>query len=183
MRLLQALRIATSQAPRCSTSARSRPARAPLPARLFSTSPTPSSSSAPLPPLRFRASASNEWYTITDASPGETLKDIAKRHALPSIEATCGGACECATCHAYIVSPSSSSDEATREGEGPVVAPDLDVEPPEEIFPARSEAEDDMLDYAIDRRASSRLTCQVTYTPEMAEWLHKTRSWIELPRL
>ncbi|KAK0549060.1 hypothetical protein OC844_006927 [Tilletia horrida] len=128
--------------------------------------------------LRFRASATKEWYTITDAQLGETLKDVAKRHGLPSIEATCGGQCECATCHAYMVSP---AQESTQAGAGDA-APDLDAEPPEDVFPEKSEAEDDMLDYAIDRRASSRLTCQVKVTRELADWMQHTGGWIELPR-
>ncbi|CAD6977182.1 unnamed protein product [Tilletia controversa] len=154
--------------------------------------------------LKFRASSNGEWYTITDAQIGESLKDVAKRHELPSIEATCGGQCECATCHAYIVT-----------GGGENSAPELDTEPPETVFPEKSyvlaepvrgrkvsepltililsissrlalpaisEAEDDMLDYAIDRRPSSRLTCQVKVTREMAEWMQQTGGWIELPR-
>ncbi|KAE8270076.1 hypothetical protein A4X09_0g2275 [Tilletia walkeri] len=124
--------------------------------------------------LRFRASSTGEWYTINDAQPGETIKDVAKRHDLPSIEATCGGQCECATCHAYIVTAA--------EGEGDSSKPELDAEPPEEVFPEKSEAEDDMLDYAIDRRSSSRLTCQVKVTPEIAQWMDQNGGWIELPR-
>lgn len=69
---------------------------------------------------------------------GETIKDAAKRRNLPSIEATCGGVCECAfqtrtarsharddvlrllvrrqpagecaTCHVYLVTPTRASD-------------------------------------------------------------------------
>ncbi|KAK0547120.1 hypothetical protein OC845_004276 [Tilletia horrida] len=124
--------------------------------------------------LRFRASSTGEWYNITDARLGETLKDVAQRHRLPSIEATCGGQCECATCHAYFVTARAG---AGKEGE-----PDLDVEPPEDVFPERSEEEDDMLDYAVDRKASSRLTCQLKVTSEIRDWMQTRGGWIELPK-
>lgn len=73
-----AKRVGESRAPSAATSAE----RAPSP------------SSAELP-LRFR-SYEGEWFDVMGKE-GETLKDVAKRHGLPSIEATCGGECECAT--------------------------------------------------------------------------------------
>ena len=53
------------------------------------------------------------------------------------INAECGGACACATCHSYI-------DEAW-----------IDKMPP------MDDMEDSMLDAAYDRRDTSRLTCQL----------------------
>ena len=53
------------------------------------------------------------------------------------IVAECGGACACATCHSYI-------DEAW-----------LDK------LPAMDDMEDSMLDAAMDRKPTSRLTCQI----------------------
>jgi 2Fe-2S ferredoxin len=62
---------------------------------------------------------------------------------VPGIDADCGGACACATCHVY-------------------------VEP--EWMPAvgkRSAMEEDMLDFAFDVRDSSRLSCQIKVSPAL----------------
>jgi 2Fe-2S ferredoxin len=58
-------------------------------------------------------------------------------HGVPEIEAECGGACACSTCHVYI-------DEAWREKVG---------EP--------SPMEEDMLDFAFEVKPNSRLSCQI----------------------
>jgi len=68
---------------------------------------------------------------------GSTVMETAIRHGVPEIEAECGGACACSTCHVYI-------DEAWREKVG---------EP--------SPMEEDMLDFAYDVQANSRLSCQI----------------------
>jgi ferredoxin, 2Fe-2S len=78
-----------------------------------------------------------------DAEVGETLMEAAIKHAVPGIVAECGGACSCATCHVYV-------DEKWREAAG---------EP--------SEMEEDMLDFAFDVRATSRLSCQVRVSPAL----------------
>jgi ferredoxin, 2Fe-2S len=74
------------------------------------------------------------------ASPGMTVMEAAKRELVPGIEAECGGACACATCHVYV-------DEAWREKAG-----------------APSPMEEDMLDFAFDVRPASRLSCQIKVT-------------------
>ena len=71
---------------------------------------------------------------------GMTVMETAKKHLVPGIEAECGGACACATCHVYV-------DAAWRERVGP---------------PA--EMEEDMLDFAFDVREESRLSCQIKVT-------------------
>ena len=71
---------------------------------------------------------------------GMTVMETAKKHLVAGIEAECGGACSCATCHVYI-------DEAWREMVGPP-----------------SEMEEDMLDFAFDVREASRLSCQIKVT-------------------
>ena len=75
-----------------------------------------------------------------EAAPGLTVMEAAKTEDIPGIEAECGGACACATCHVYV-------DEAFKEVVG-------DPEPMEE----------DMLDFGYDIRANSRLSCQITVT-------------------
>lgn len=79
---------------------------------------------------------SGQRHTV-DAEIGQTVMETAIKHNIPGIVAECGGACSCATCHIYV-------DEAWRGVTG---------EP--------SEMEEDMLDFAYDVRAESRLSCQL----------------------
>jgi ferredoxin, 2Fe-2S len=75
-----------------------------------------------------------------EAEVGATVMETAIRNAVPGIEAECGGACACSTCHVYV-------EEAWREKVG---------EP--------SPMEEDMLDFAFDVRPNSRLSCQIRVT-------------------
>ncbi|KAG8953882.1 hypothetical protein FRC04_001512 [Tulasnella sp. 424] len=94
---------------------------------------------------------------MVDAKPGQNLMEIAKAAGLPSIEGICGGQLECATCHVYL----------------PPTAP---VHPP-------TEAEEDMLEYAIGRKeGESRLGCQIPVTPELVDWLRREGNDVKLPR-
>lgn len=77
---------------------------------------------------------------VVDAEVGMTVMEAAIKNQVPGIEAECGGACSCATCHVYV-------DEAWREATGE----------PEEM-------EEDMLDFAFDVRPNSRLSCQIKVT-------------------
>src|ERR687889_500014 len=72
-----------------------------------------------------------------DAEEGSTVMENAIRNGIPGIEAECGGACACATCHVYVA-------EDWREAGG-------EPEPMEE----------DMLDFASDVRPNSRLSCRL----------------------
>ena len=74
---------------------------------------------------------------------GATVMETAIRNNIPGIEAECGGACACATCHVYV-------DEAWREKTG---------EP--------SPMEEDMLDFGYDVRPNSRLSCQIMVSDEL----------------
>jgi 2Fe-2S ferredoxin len=78
-----------------------------------------------------------------EAQPGATVMETAIRNDIPGIEAECGGACACATCHVYV-------DEAWRAKVG---------EP--------SPMEEDMLDFGYDVRPNSRLSCQIKVTDEL----------------
>jgi 2Fe-2S ferredoxin len=80
-----------------------------------------------------------ETRTI-DVENGATVMEAAIRNAIPGIEAECGGACACATCHVYV-------DEKWRE-----------------IVGGPSPMEEDMLDFGYDVRPSSRLSCQIKVT-------------------
>jgi 2Fe-2S ferredoxin len=74
---------------------------------------------------------------------GSTVMEGAIDNDIAGIVAECGGACACATCHAYI-------------GEAwlPKLRPIDDME-------------DAMLDSARERRPNSRLTCQIEVTDEL----------------
>ncbi len=77
-----------------------------------------------------------------DGEVGSTVMETAIRNAVPGIEAECGGACSCATCHVYV-------DDAWAEKVG-----------------GPSAMEEDMLDFAFDVRATSRLSCQIKVRAE-----------------
>ncbi|MCA0407125.1 MAG: 2Fe-2S iron-sulfur cluster binding domain-containing protein [Proteobacteria bacterium] len=74
---------------------------------------------------------------VVDAQNGMSVMEAAIKNGVPGIEAECGGACACATCHVYV-------DEAFAA----------------KIEPASS-MENDMLDFASDVKPTSRLSCQI----------------------
>ena len=76
-----------------------------------------------------------------DVAPGLTVMEGARDNGINGIEADCGGACACSTCHVYI-------------------HPDW-----VEKLPAKDDMEEDMLDFAYQPDAArSRLTCQIKVT-------------------
>jgi len=80
---------------------------------------------------------------VVDAEEGSTVMETALKNSIPGIEAECGGACACATCHVYV-------DEEW--------LPKL---------PKAEQMEEDMLDFAFDVRPGSRLSCQIRVRPEL----------------
>ncbi|MEF2545657.1 2Fe-2S iron-sulfur cluster-binding protein [Aurantimonas sp. E1-2-R+4] len=78
-----------------------------------------------------------------DAPNGSTAMENAIKNDVPGIEAECGGACACATCHVYV-------DDAWTQKTGE----------PEAM-------EEDMLDFAYDVRPNSRLSCQIKICDEL----------------
>lgn len=83
---------------------------------------------------------SSDTARTIDAEPGATVMEVAIKNDIVGIEAECGGACACATCHVYV-------DEAWREKTG-----------------APEQMEEDMLDFAFEVKESSRLSCQIKVT-------------------
>jgi 2Fe-2S ferredoxin len=77
---------------------------------------------------------------VVDAPSGSTVMEAAIRNGVPGIDAECGGACACATCHVYV-------DDAWVAAAG---------EP--------GPMEEDMLDFASDVQPNSRLSCQIKLT-------------------
>jgi 2Fe-2S ferredoxin len=78
-----------------------------------------------------------------EAPIGISVMEAARQHGIPGIVALCAGACACATCHVYV-------DARWRTA----------LAPPEDM-------EEGMLDNAWQRRAGSRLSCQLPVTASM----------------
>ena len=72
-----------------------------------------------------------------EAANGTTVMENAIKNSVPGIEAECGGACACATCHLYV----------DKEWMDAVGSPEM--------------MEEDMLDFAWEVQATSRLSCQI----------------------
>ena len=72
-----------------------------------------------------------------------SIMEGAVQNDIPGIDADCGGACACATCHIYV-------DEKWFNK-----------------LPSKSEAEQDMLDMAIEPNKFSRLGCQITVNDDL----------------
>ncbi len=77
-----------------------------------------------------------------DVPVGHSVMEGAIDNSVDGIVAECGGACACATCHAYI-------DDAWLGK-----------------LPEMDDMEDAMLDASNERRPNSRLTCQIEVTDE-----------------
>ena len=78
-----------------------------------------------------------------DVQDGLTVMEGAIRNMVPGIDADCGGACACATCHVYV-------DPAWADKTG-----------------ERSSMEESMLDFASDVQDTSRLSCQIKVTADL----------------
>jgi len=72
-----------------------------------------------------------------------SVMEGALQNNIPGIDADCGGACACATCHIYV-------DEKWFNK-----------------LPNKSDAEQDMLDMAIEPNKFSRLGCQITVNDDL----------------
>ena len=75
---------------------------------------------------------------VINAENGISLMEATAREGVAGIDADCGGACACATCHVYV------ADEWA------------------DIVGAPFSNENDMLDFASERKPNSRLSCQIT---------------------
>jgi len=77
---------------------------------------------------------------VVDVSNGLTVMEGARDNNIPGIEADCGGACACSTCHVH-VDPAWTAK-----------------------LPPVDPMEEDMLEFAYEPDANSRLTCQIKVT-------------------
>ena len=86
--------------------------------------------------------AQGESRTV-EGETGSTVMETAVRNGVPGIEAECGGACACATCHVYV-----DTDWLEKTGKAQAM-------------------EESMLDFAEGVEPNSRLSCQISITPEL----------------
>ena len=78
-----------------------------------------------------------------DAKAGTSIMEAAVQNMIPGIDADCGGACACATCHVYVA-----------EGWA-------------DKLKSKDDMEDSMLDFAEDVQENSRLSCQILMSDEL----------------
>jgi 2Fe-2S ferredoxin len=81
--------------------------------------------------------------SVIDVKPGLTVMEGAVKNNVRGIDADCGGACACATCHVYV-------DTAWTDKTG-----------------EKSAMEESMLDFAENVAPNSRLSCQIKVTDEL----------------
>jgi 2Fe-2S ferredoxin len=94
-----------------------------------------------MPKIKFIDEAGKEREV--DVPVGWSVMEGAVKNLVPGIDADCGGACACATCQVYV-------DPAWLD----------------KLLP-KQEMEEAMLDFAQDVKPNSRLSCQITVTPDL----------------
>ena len=72
-----------------------------------------------------------------EAKTGASIMEVAVQNMVPGIDADCGGACACATCHVYVGEAHLSK------------------------LKEKDDKEDSMLDFADGVKENSRLCCQI----------------------
>ena len=80
---------------------------------------------------------------VVEVKSGLSVMEGSVKNNLPGIDADCGGACACATCHVYV-------DAAWADKTG-----------------KPSAMEESMLDFAENVEPTSRLSCQIKVTDEL----------------
>ncbi len=80
---------------------------------------------------------------VIEVKTGLSVMEGAVKNNIPGIDADCGGACACATCHVYVQDP-----WLAKTGE-------------------KSAMEESMLDFAENVEDNSRLSCQIKVSDEL----------------
>ena len=80
---------------------------------------------------------------IIEVEKGLSVMEGAIQNDIPGIDADCGGAMACATCHVYV-------DEEWMQK-----------------LPQKDDGEEDMLDMAFEPKKNSRLSCQIIVSDEL----------------
>ena len=78
-----------------------------------------------------------------ETNPGASVMVAAVSNGVPGIDADCGGACSCATCHVLV-----AEDWMAKAGQA-------------------GDQENSMLDLNPDREATSRLSCQIPMSDDL----------------
>ena len=78
-----------------------------------------------------------------EAKAGSTIMEAAVQNMIPGIDADCGGACACATCHVYVAGEWAKK------------------------LKPKDDMEESMLDFAEEVQEHSRLSCQILVTDEL----------------
>ncbi|MBC6403117.1 MAG: (2Fe-2S)-binding protein [Hyphomonadaceae bacterium] len=78
-----------------------------------------------------------------EAKNGASIMEAAVQNMIPGIDADCGGACACATCHVYV-------DEAWTSS-----------------LKDKDDMEESMLDFAEMVQGNSRLSCQILMSDDL----------------
>ena len=78
-----------------------------------------------------------------EAKAGTSVMEAAVQNMIPGIDADCGGACACATCHVYVHADWMSK------------------------LKDKDDMEDSMLDFAESVEDNSRLSCQILMSDEL----------------
>ena len=82
--------------------------------------------------------------TAVEVEDGLTVMEAIRDNGFDELLALCGGCCSCATCHVHVDRDSTSAD-----------------------LPKMSEDEDDLLESTEHRNETSRLSCQIPFTPAL----------------
>jgi 2Fe-2S ferredoxin len=80
---------------------------------------------------------------VIDVKNGLSVMEGAVKNNIPGIDADCGGACACATCHVYVQDPWQD-----KTGD-------------------KTAMEESMLDFAENVEPNSRLSCQIKVSDEL----------------
>ncbi|NNC38350.1 MAG: 2Fe-2S iron-sulfur cluster binding domain-containing protein [Acidimicrobiales bacterium] len=78
-----------------------------------------------------------------EAKNGTSIMEAAVQNMIPGIDADCGGACACATCHVYVADEWASK------------------------LSPKDDMEESMLDFAEEVQENSRLSCQLLMSDEL----------------
>ncbi|MGE8540919.1 MAG: 2Fe-2S iron-sulfur cluster-binding protein [Acinetobacter sp.] len=81
--------------------------------------------------------------TVVEAENGRSIMETAVRNGIQGIQADCGGACSCATCHCYV-----GDDWFSKVG-------------------AAEGDEEGMLEFAFEVKNTSRLSCQIKMSEQL----------------
>lgn len=92
--------------------------------------------------MRIRFTTARGESVDADGEEGTSLLDIAQAAGMP-LEGTCEGQMACSTCHVIVAAEWFAK------------------------LPMASDEEEDMLDLAVGVTGTSRLSCQITLTPDL----------------